>query len=65
MFLTQLITGCCDTNTFEVAITGLETRALLFNENNPVVVDEETPIAKDDLGIELLINEFETVASNE
>lgn len=65
LFLTQLIIGCCDTNTFEVTITGLETSPLLFDGNIPVVVDEESTIAKEDLVIEVLITEFETIASNE
>jgi hypothetical protein len=65
LFLTQLITGCCDTNTFEVAITGLETGALLFDGNTPVVVEEENPIAKEDWVIEVLITRFETIVSNE
>lgn len=65
LLMTQLIMGCCDTNTYEVTITGLETRALLFDGNIPVMVDEENPIAKEDWVIEVLITRFETLASNE
>lgn len=65
ILLTYLVIGCCDTNTYEVTISGLESRALLFDGDIPVVVNEENPIAKEDLVIEVLINEFETIASNE
>lgn len=65
MLLAQLIIGCCDTNTYEVTISGLESRALIFDGNNPIVVDEQSPIDKEDLVIELLIAEFESIASSE
>jgi hypothetical protein len=65
ILLAQLIIGCCDTNTYEVTISGLESRALIFDGNNPVEIDEKSPIDKEDLVIELLITELESIASSE
>lgn len=65
ILLTQLFVGCCDTNKIEINFSGLETRALVFDGINPVVVDEQNPIDKDDLVIELLINGSEEMASNQ
>lgn len=64
MLLSYLISGCCDSNTYEVTISGLESRALIFDGNNPVVVDEQSPIDKENLVIELLITELESIASS-
>ena len=52
ILLAQLIIGCCDTNTYEVTISGLESRALIFDGNNPVEIDEKAPTDKEDLVIE-------------
>ena len=65
ILLTQLFIGCCDTNKIEIKFSGLESRALIFDGINPVVVDEQNPIDKEDLVIELLINGFEEIASNQ
>ncbi|NQZ78593.1 MAG: hypothetical protein HRT61_21140, partial [Ekhidna sp.] len=59
------LVGCCDSDTYEVSISGLSTRALAFDGINAIEVEEENPIDKEDLVIELLVLENEKVASND
>lgn len=65
LFFSHFLHGCCDTNSYDVLISGLETRALIFDGNDQIIIDEQTSIDKEDLVIELLINEFEEIALSE
>lgn len=64
LFLIQLITSCCNEDTYEVTITGLESRPLIVDGNNFIEFDDQTPIDKEDLIIDVLINEVEKIASS-
>jgi hypothetical protein len=46
-------------------ISGLETRAVSFDGNDQILIDERTPVNKEDLVIELLVNEFDEIALSE
>lgn len=59
-----IMTGCCSTDTYEITITGVESRALILQDNNFVEFDEQNPIEREDFFIEIQITEMETIASN-
>ena len=64
LVLCQFFVSCCNNNTYEVTISGIESRPLLFDNNIPVIVDEKNTINKEDLVFELIIKESELIVSN-
>lgn len=55
--------SCCNEETVEVTITGIETRALILDGNNLIDVDAQNSINKEDLIMEVQILETEVIAS--
>jgi hypothetical protein len=60
-----ILFACCNEDTYEVTITGMESRALVLDGNNYKEFDVESPINKEDLLIEVLIIETERITSIE
>lgn len=52
IFGSQCMIACCDEETFEVRITGMESRALILDGINAVEVNSQNPIDKEDLILE-------------
>lgn len=65
IFLMQLMVACCDEETYEVTITGMESRALISDGIDFIEFDTQNPIDKEELIIEVLITEVEEISSNE
>jgi hypothetical protein len=64
LFVFPLMTACCNEETYEVTITGVETRALILDENGFFTeFDLQNPIDKEDLLIEVTFTEIEEIAS--
>ncbi len=62
--LISLMTACCPVETIEIFITDMETRALILDGINYVEFDQENPIDKEDLIIEVAFIEDEFIVSN-
>lgn len=63
---TLWLTSCCNEDTYEVTITGVESRALVTNVNNSLVAfDPQDPINKEDLFIEIDFIEQEQIVSTQ
>ncbi|MAD96360.1 MAG: hypothetical protein CMB99_03440 [Flavobacteriaceae bacterium] len=60
-----LLTACCSEEVYRVSITGLQTRSLLLDGNRFVDFDKQNPIDKEDLLLEVTINELEELTLNE
>lgn len=60
-----LMSGCCNEKTYEVTITGLESRAWIFDGISLTEFDIQNSINKEVLVIELDIIDVETIVSNE
>ncbi len=60
-----LMIACCREETYEVIITGIESRVLTLDGVNFIEYDMQTPIDKEDLIIEITLNEVERIASSE
>ncbi len=60
-----LLTACCSQETYQVSITGLQTRSLLLEGNRFVDFNKQNQINKDDLLIEVLIDELEELTFKE
>ena len=58
------VSACCDTDTYEVTVTGVESRALILQDNNFVEFDEQNPINREDFFIEVEFTETEMIVSN-
>ena len=63
IFAVQLLTACCDDETIEITITGMESRALTLDGFRFVEIDNQTPINKEDLILEVLFTQVQGVAS--
>lgn len=60
----MILMGCCADETYEVTITGLETRAYTIEGNQFLDVSEQTPVNKEDLVISVSFDEDEILISN-
>jgi hypothetical protein len=60
-----MIHGCCDTRTYGISVSGIGSRAFTFDGNIPVIVNEQDPIEKEELVIELQIVEAQSTAFSE
>lgn len=64
--LAQLMMACCNEPTYLITITGIESRALIFDEENQAIeFDPQKPIGKDELLLEIRFIEREEIASTE
>lgn len=64
LFVLPLMTACCNGETLEVTITGVETRALILEENGFFTeFDLQNPIDKEDLLIEITFTGIEEYTS--
>lgn len=59
IFVTQLIIACCGEKTYELTVTGMESRALISDGFSAVVLDKKNSIDKDKLIIDVDFTEFE------
>ena len=58
------VSACCDTDTYELSISGVESRALIQQDNNFVEFDLQNPINREDFFIEIQLTETETIVNN-
>lgn len=58
------MTACCKEKTYEVTITGMESRPLIADGDQFVEFDSQTSISKEALIIEVLIQEEEVIVLN-
>ena len=66
VLLAQLMMACCNEPTYLITITGIESRALIFYEDNQAIeFDPQIPIDKEELLIEIRFIEQEEIASIE
>jgi hypothetical protein len=65
IFLMQMLISCCGEETYEITITGMESRALISDGLNFIAFDTQKPIDKEALIIEVLITEVEEITSTE
>lgn len=66
MFAMSLMTACCNTDTYEITITDMESRPLVVDPNTGFAVefDLQNPIDKEALLLEIRFIEFERITSN-
>lgn len=66
VLLAQLMMACCNEPTYLITITGIESRALIFDQDNQAIeFDSQNPIGKDELLIDIRFIEKEKIASIE
>ncbi len=66
LFAIPLMTACCNEDTYELTITGVETRAFILDENNArYEFDRQDPIDKSDLILAIEFTEVEEITSNQ
>ena len=64
LLLIACLIACCDTDNYEVTVTGVESRALILQDNSYVEFDEQNPINREDFFIEVRFTETEVIVSN-
>lgn len=63
--MTPLLIACCNEETYEVSISGMESRALVLDGIDFIAYEPESAINKEELLIEVLIKETEQITSTE
>jgi hypothetical protein len=64
ILLIVCLSACCDSDTYEVTVTGVESRALVLQDNSFVEFNEQIPINREDFFIEVRFTETEMIVSN-
>lgn len=60
-----LAVACFDENTFEITISGMESRPLIAQDGSFIEVDLQNSIDKDELVLEVVFTEIEDLVSGE